>query len=101
VLGEGRGRGALDLTATGRKLNSICSSILLRNKRDERNFRPISFSSILSIFSNQKMIPDYYPPHFPPKMERRDPVIPLGLQNLLKTSSEKPELKNIMEKKRL
>lgn len=57
--GRGEVRGSFDLSATRRKINSMCASILLRNKRAERNFRPISFSFIHSFFSDQKMIPYY------------------------------------------
>lgn len=70
--GRGEVGGSFDLPATGRKLNSICSAILLRNKRDERNFRPLSFPFILPFFSNQKMIPHYQPPNLPLKYKLKE-----------------------------
>lgn len=36
-VGGREGGLSFDLSATGGKINSICSSVLLRNKGDERN----------------------------------------------------------------
>lgn len=62
-VGSGEGGLSFDLSATGRKINSICSSVLLRNKEGERNLRPVSFPFVLPFSQmDQKMIPCYSPP---------------------------------------